>query len=250
MTKRICDSTGWVRRVKLCAQKNNIDISGVYIKTSDVKKHYAFIPKWIAVYSDVLEHVFDNTSTKKIEYPANNVNGVRKNSIEDVVLLYRLSRPLLNLFENQNFKWLYNSKNRVMEKVLHTVYKWRTRLGFLISTASFFGFTMLQNLADAVIKFRVETSYSRDIKKIIFFSYRDNVYKTNALLDFFVEKLKYEKIHYEMITSWITNEVLNEWICKLIFCNGEVLPANAALPYLIDSLKFKPLFCIKLSFKC
>jgi len=220
---------------------------GALVKTSDVKKKWAFVPAWVLSHSEVLDHIFEGEEEELIEYSALGVKGVTKSSINDCVLLYKLSKQLIAQFGSQDFKWQYNSKNREMDTVLKTVYRWRSRLGYLISTAGFFGWRMLQNLGDAVMKFRVSTSYSKNIKELILFTYRDDLHKTESLLDFFVEKLKYDKIHFDMIGSWITQTVLNEWMSNAVFCSGDSLAATEAFDYMTRYLNFKPLFWRRIS---
>jgi len=251
--KRLLDQDGWIRCKRSKQEyipepdyKENL--TGMFLKTSDVKTSAAFVPKWILLYSGVLDHIFEDEEDDIIEYPALNVEGVSKKSIRDVVLLYTMSKPLIDLFGNQDFEWHYNSKNKIMQQVLKTVYRWRTRLGYLISTASFFDWRMLQNLGDAVMKFRVENSYAKDIKEMLFFTYRDSENKTESLLDYFVRKLKYDKIHFEMVASWVTQSIMNEWVCTLIFHSKEIRSVVEALDYLTKELNFKPLFWRRVSF--
>lgn len=252
--KRLVEHDGWIRTKKPRVDKEVLEpdykenLTGVIVRTSDVKCNHAFVPKWIASLSDVLDHIFEDEEEDVIDYPALKVEGVTAKSLRDVVMLYQMSKPLIELFGNQDFKWQYHSKNKVMDKVLTTVYRWRTRLGYLISTSSFFGWPMLQNLGDAVMRFRVENSYAKDIKHFLFFTYRNAKEKTNSLLDYFVGKLKYDKIHFEMVASWITQNTLNEWMCSLIFYSKEIRSVVEAMDYLTKHLNFKPLFWRRVSF--
>tara|TARA_B110000211_G_scaffold176861_1_gene199928 strand:+ start:2250 stop:3461 length:1212 start_codon:yes stop_codon:yes gene_type:complete len=241
--KRSQVNDGWIRcnRSKTESGAAPEEMTGVVIKTSDVRKNWAFVPKWIVYHSDVMEHVFEDEEQKVIEYPVLNVEGVTKKSIEDCILLYHLSKKLIGSFGNQDFKWRYYSKNNTMQKVLRTVYRWRSRLGYLISTAGFFGWRLVQNLADAVMKYRVEHSYSKDLIFHLLSNGSDK-YKNEKLLDFFVKKLQYERIHFDMLSVWITQKILNEWVYKLVFKSDDIESVNRNIPYLVENFKFKFLF--------
>jgi len=231
------EENNWMSNKK----QKSFDEKGVFISTSDLKKKKkgVLIPRWILKHSEVLDHLLDDEDN--ITYPAIGIEGVTQKSIEDCIFLYEMAKPLIE--QNTTIKWKYYSENPVMEKVLKTVYRWRTRLGFLISTSGFFGMTLIQDLTEIVMKYRVYTSYSNDIKEILFMEYEN---KNERLLDFFVTKLKYHKIHFEMITSWITQNILNEWVEKMIFFNRRIGIVNRTIPYLSKELNFKPLFWRKL----
>ena len=248
--KRSQVNDGWIRCNRSKTESGAAleeEMTGAVIKTSDVRKNWAFVPKWIVSHSDVLEHVFEDEEEKVIEYPALNVEGVTKKSIEDCVLLYRLSKKLIGSFGNQDFKWRYYSKNNTMQKVLRTVYRWRTRLGYLISTAGFFGWRLVQNLGDAVMKFRVSSSYMVGLKNIIFATH-GHEHKVDGLLDYFVGKLKYSKLHFEMISSWVDQTILNEWVWNIIFHSGDIFTVTESFDFMTKYLKFKPLFWNRVSF--
>jgi len=97
------------------------------------------------------------------------------------------------------------------------------------------------------MRFRVSASYAKDIKQILFFSYRDNTQKSVELLDYFVLKLKYDKIHFDMIGSWVTQNIMNEWVSDLLFRTKEIRSVIESLDYITTELKFKPLFWRRVS---
>lgn len=199
-----------------------------------------FVPKWIAMKSGIMDHIFDDEEEKLVEYPVLGVDGVTAQSITDCVNLFTMAKPLIES-STCPIKWSYNSKNTLMNKILRTVYRWRTRLGYLISTAGFFDWSLLLDLTDTVMRFRSEGSYSNGIKEIIFSGYGPEQ-KNERLLDYFVGKLKYDKIHFEMITPWITQTLLNQWVARKIFYYKECRSINDNMEYLVDHLHFKPLF--------
>ena len=242
--KRIYGTDGWIS-CKRSKQEDKYEApkDGVgAVLHVDHKK--VFVPEWILKQSEVMDHILEEEEDDVVDYPVPNIGGVTANSIKDCVMLYTLSKDLI---VNKNVNWKYHSTNTQMDKILKTVYRWRTRLGYLISTAGYFGWKVLQVLGDTVMKHRTETSYSNGVKAILFGGYKDER-KNNELLDFFVGKLKYDKIHFEMMTVWITQELLNEWVSKMIFFHKTIRRVNYNMKYLMDNLNFKPLFWNSVSF--
>jgi len=232
MTKRNSDKDGWIRCKKPKMAR------GIFIETDDLKKATTpiFIPEWITNESSVLDHVLDE-GDNQVHYPVSGVSGVTQKSLEDCKSLFTMSKELM---VNGTVKWKYYSGNKKMTAVLHQIYRWRTRLGYLISTAGFFGWKLIQDLADTVMSYRVENSYAADIQYHLFSNGTDE-YKNDALLNFFVQKLSYTRIHLEMLSTWITSAVLNGWIYKCIKKN-EVETVNRNMLYLTKNFNFKLMF--------
>jgi len=210
---------------------------GVCIETSDLgpRSKPAFVPEFVIKQSSVLDHILEEDEDGALEssYPVLGVNGVTQKSIADAVMLFRMMK------NNIIMEWSYNSKNDSMKKILKTVYKWRTRLGYLISTASYFGWESLQNLGDAVMQFRSLGSYSNPIKEIIF---GNSDTKNEDLLNFYVGKLKYDKIHFEMVSSWLSNDILNDFASKMVFSHHFIKSIVDSFEYLVNEFNFTPTF--------
>lgn len=238
--KRSINTTQWIRSIRT---KDSHSDDPRQQQTTNTNKQITVtilfpynvtidVPMWIARLSSVLDHV---NPFEEIPLMADTV--VTPDSIQDCISLYeqmKNSKLLGHMWDSDEAYWRYSHEIPRM-RLITRVYRWRRRLGMLLATSGFFGWTHIQDLVDCIIRQRVSTSWASALQTLIFSNMSD-IAKATQILDFFTKKLSFDRIHKEMFTSWISKRVLNEWFAQHSVCSPH--RAASAYHFLTSELNF------------
>ena len=230
-------ANGWIRCVK-SKQPDTLEPEQTLVWVVFGPRTRVAVPHWIALRSGLMDH-FNNQDS----YPLmRQCASIDEQGVRDCVRLYEdIQRSKLlsdntktrRMWDAEDPYWSYRTGSRA--RILHSLYRWRRRLGTLLATAGYFGWSDILDVVDCVMRQRVRSSWSAKLQCILF-THGDADFKEKQLLDFFGQKLSYKRVHIEMFTSWFTNTTLNEWFCKYMFSNPR--RAELAYPVLRSSLRF------------
>ena len=145
------------------------------------------VPVDICLKSGVLDHVEECIESGNTRFIIRDTRAVTQAGVADCIMLYRCA-----------------SKEMRAETIKH----WRHRLGSLISTAAYFGWVEVLELADARMRERCSSPvWYRGLRAMCIGPDFDK----DNLLDWFAEKLNYDRLHWDMICVWINGDMLYEW---------------------------------------
>ena len=189
----------------------------VYIHVDNAK---VYMPMNVAKQSDMLDHI--NAGEM---FPVNGVPGVSKQSVRDLVFIH-------SLFANNSMTpndILTNEFKESMKLARELVKRWRTRLGMLLSTSAFLCFENAQKLVDDIMIKRCCNVYNKKLKIMIM----ENVFDQDNFIDFFIGKLKYERLHFEVVAAWT-----RPMVCEMFQKMG-VVDKSRVYDGLVNNFKFK-----------
>lgn len=141
------------------------------------------VPEHLCAKSGVLESLdFDDGEERAFHVRGN--AGVTQSAVADCIMLY-------------------NCAERA-----ETIKHWRHRLGALISTAGYFGWEEICVLADERMRERCwGKAWARDLRVMCI----GDDFDQGLVLDWFSDKLRYERLHWDMVCAWIHGRQLHEW---------------------------------------
>lgn len=141
------------------------------------------VPEHLCAKSGVLESLdFDDDQERAFHVRGN--AGVTQSAVADCIMLYDCAERA------------------------ETIKHWRHRLGALISTAGYFGWEEICVLADERMRERCwGKSWERDLRLMC----TSDQFDQASVLDWFSDKLRYERLHWDMVCTWIDGRLLYEW---------------------------------------
>mgnify|MGYP001360465655 FL=1 len=206
--KRSSNTPQWISTKR---RRNDDDerpqTEGVFVTFGLSTTARCFVPRSVVNASVIIDHVTDGE-----EFPIGDVGSVTPRAVKDCVDLYAMG--LEEEWASEEAYWTY-WRNPRRKRIITTVYRWRTRLGELLATAGFFGWTAVQNMVDCVLRQRVRSSWAAELRALLLVVQSDDA-KEQALLEYFCQKLRFRQIHIEMISVWISARTISEWFWHLI----------------------------------
>lgn len=93
-------------------------------------------------------------------------------------------------------------------EALRLVRFWRRRMGELVRCSTYMGFTAVQNICDESICARMSIqSWNSELREI----FLCRKFTVDKVLDFFADRLDYERIHSEQLSSWVPTTIVDAW---------------------------------------
>ena len=146
----------------------------------------------VMVVGSILERVENDEPGRVSLFPLSRNAGVSLRALRDSVDVYSLL--------------LRDAGGR--SAALHLMRFWRRRMGELIRCSTYMGFSVVQNVCDESMRSRISIdSWNSELREI----FLHKASTVEKVLDFFVGRLDYERIHSEQLSSWIPAAVVDAW---------------------------------------
>jgi len=156
----------------------------------------------VMVVGSILERVENDEPGRVSLFPLSRNAGVSLRALRDSVDVYSLL--------------LRDAGGR--SAALQLMRFWRRRMGELIRCSTYMGFSVVQNVCDESMRSRISIdSWNSELREI----FLHKASTVEKVLDFFVGRLDYVRIHSEQLSSWIPAAVVDAWWADLFLCQRQ-----------------------------
>jgi hypothetical protein len=116
--------------------------------------------------------------------------------------------PIRALHDSVNVHKLLQLEPHGRTRAIALMRFWRRRMGELIRCSTYMGFSTVQDVCDESMRSRMAIdAWNTELRNI----FLHHSFTVDKVLDFFVGRLDYERIHSEQLSSWVSTTVVDKW---------------------------------------